>query len=72
MTNTLSQERLYTLSQVVEKLNVARHRLNYLFESRRLKAEEFVRLPNGERVYRQSDLEKIRKALFEVQENDRS
>lgn len=66
MANTLSQERLYTLSQVVEMLNVARHKLNYLFESRKLKAEEFIRLPNGERVYRQSDLEKIKTALFEV------
>ncbi len=66
MTNTLSQERLYTLSQIVEMLNVARHRLNYLFESRKLKAEDFIKLPNGERIYRQSDLEKIKRALFEV------
>lgn len=48
-------------------LNVARHKLNYLFDSRKLKAEEFLKLPNGERVYRQSDIEKIKKALFEVQ-----
>ncbi len=63
--NALS-EKLYTLSQVLQMLNVARHRFNYLFDSRRLKTEEFLKLPNGERVYRQSDLEKIRKALFEV------
>lgn len=66
MANTLSQERLYTLSQVVEKLNVARHRVSYLFDSRKLKAEDFVRLPNGERLYRESDIEKIKRALFEV------
>lgn len=66
MTDILSQERLYTLSQVVQLLNVARHRLNYLFDSRKLKAEDFLKLPNGERVYRESDLEKIRRALFEV------
>ena len=63
--NTLS-EKLYTLSQVLQTLNIARHRLNYLFDSRKLRAEEFLKLPNGERVYRESDLEKIRKALFEV------
>lgn len=63
--NTLS-EKLYTLSQVLQALNVARHKLNYLFDSRKLKAEEFLKLPNGERVYRESDLLKIRNALFEV------
>lgn len=63
--NTLS-EKLYTLSQVLQTLNVARHRFNYLFDSRKLKAEEFLKLPNGERVYRESDLDKIKRALFEV------
>jgi len=63
--NALS-EKLYTLSQVLQMLNIARHRLNYLFDSRKLKAEEFLKLPNGERVYRESDLEKIKLALFEV------
>lgn len=63
---TLSDEKLYTLTQVLQVLNIARHKLNYLFDSRKLKVEEFLKLPNGERVYRHSDLEKIRKALFEV------
>lgn len=62
----LAQEKIYTLSQLVERLDVARHRISYLFDSRKLKSEEFLRLPNGERLYRESDLEKIRKALFEV------
>lgn len=66
MTGKTLSEKLYTLSQVLQVLNVARHRLNYLFDSRKLKAEEFLKLPNGERVYRESDLEKIKKALFEV------
>ncbi len=59
-------ERLYTTSQVLKILNIARHRLNYLFDSRRLKDEEFPKLPNGHKVFRQADLERIRKVLFEV------
>lgn len=66
MTENALSEKLYTLSQILQMLNIARHRLNYLFDSRKLKAEEFLRLPNGERVYRESDLEKIKRALFEV------
>lgn len=63
----LCGEKLYTLTQVLQILNIARHRLNYLFDSRKLKAEEFLKLPNGERIYRESDLEKIKKVLFGVQ-----
>ena len=66
MTENAFAEKLYTLSQVLQTLNVARHRFNYIFDSRKLKAEEFLRLPNGERVYRESDIVKIKKALFEV------
>ena len=63
---SLTSEKLFTMSQVVQMLNIPKHRLIYLFDSRKLKAEEFLKLPNGERVYRESDLEKIKKALFEV------
>lgn len=59
-------ERLYTTSQVLKILNIARHRLNYLFDSRRLKDEEFPKLPNGHKVFRQADLERVRRVLFEV------
>lgn len=62
----LSEEKLYTLTQVVQKLNIAKHKLNYLFDSRRLKTEDFLKLPNGERVYRESDIERIKRVLFEV------
>lgn len=62
----LFEEKLYTIAQVCQMMNVAKHKLSYLFDSRKLKAEEFLKLPNGERVYRQSDVEKIKKALFEV------
>ncbi len=61
-----TSEKLFTLAQITQILNCPKHRVQYLFDSRRLKAEEFLKLPNGERVYRQSDIEKIRQALFEV------
>lgn len=62
----LSEEKLYTLGQVCQIMNVAKHKLSYLFDSRKLRAEDFPKLPSGQRVYRESDLEKIKRALFEV------
>ena len=63
MTNT---ERLLSTSEILRILNVPSYRLDYLFKSRKLKAEDFITLDNGHRVYRQRDLNKIRQALFEV------
>ncbi len=60
------EDRLLSPSEVIQILNIPRHRLIYLFDTRKLKAEEFLTLGNGRRVFRQSDLEKIKKALFEV------
>lgn len=59
-------EKLFVVSEVLRILNIPKHRLNYLFDSRRLRREDFLTLHNGHRVYRQSDLSKIREALFEV------
>ncbi len=64
---SLLNEKLFTLSQVVEMLNVPKHRLIYLFDSRKLRSEDFIRLPNGERVYRESDIPRIKQALFAIQ-----
>jgi DNA-binding transcriptional MerR regulator len=61
-----SDRQLMSVSEVLRILDIPRHRLTYLFESRKLKAEEFERLQNGQRVYRQNDLNKIKQALFEV------
>ena len=58
-------ERLLGTNEVLKLLDLPYHRLNYLFRARRLKDEDFLKL-NGQRVYRNSDLNKIRKALFEV------
>ena len=59
-------ERLLSTSEVLRILNVPSYRLDYLFKSRKLKAEDFITLDNGHRVYRQCDLNKIRNVLFEV------
>jgi len=63
MANT---ERLLSTSEILRILNVPSYRLDYLFKSRKLKAEDFTTLGNGHRVYRQSDLNRIKQALFEV------
>lgn len=62
-----SEDKLLSPSEVIQILNIPRHRLNYLFDTRRLKSEEFLRLGNGRFVFRQSDLAKIKEALFEIQ-----
>lgn len=59
-------ENLLSVSEVLRILDIPRHRLTYLFESRRLHAEDFERLQNGQRVFRQRDINKIKQALFEV------
>ena len=63
----LSQEKLYTVSDVLKLLNVPRHKLIYLFDSRRLKEEDFLRMPNGHKVFSESDISKIQQVLFKVQ-----
>jgi len=60
------EERLLSVSEVLKMLNIPRHKLVYLFESRKLKSEDFLTLDNGHRIFRQCDLERIKKALWEV------
>lgn len=62
----MQQERFLSPSEVTQILNIPRHRLKYLFESRKLKTENFTKLGNGHFVFKESDLAKIRQALFEV------
>ncbi len=62
----LDTEKLLSTSEVLRKLNIAKHKLDYLFESRKLKREDFTTLDNGHRIYRERDLQKIRQVLFEV------
>ncbi len=63
----LDTESLLSTAEVLRVLNIPGYRLEYLFKSRRLKPEEFSTLKGSKhRVYRHSDLAKIKKALFEV------
>ena len=64
MANT---ERLLSTSEILRVLNVPSYKLDYLFKSRKLRTEDFTTLDNGHRIFRQSDLDKIRQALFEVE-----
>jgi DNA-binding transcriptional MerR regulator len=57
---------LLNTGEVLRMLNIPKHKLVYLFESRKLRREDFLTLQNGQRIYRQSDLNKIREALFDV------
>ena len=60
------EDKLLSPSEVIEILNIPRHKLKYLFESRKLKAEEFTRLGNGRFVFKQSELTKIKMAMFDM------
>ncbi len=66
MQNKTVPERLYTVSEILRLLNIPRHKLVYLFDCRRLRAEDFQTMPNGHRVFCESDFEKVKAALFEV------
>ncbi len=57
---------LLNTGEVLRMLDIPKHKLVYLFESRKLRREDFLTLQNGQRVYRQSDLNKIRQALCSV------
>jgi len=59
-------ERILSTSEILRVLNVPSYRLDYLFKSRKLRSEDFTTLDNGHRIYKESDLNKIRQALFEV------
>jgi DNA-binding transcriptional MerR regulator len=59
-------ESLLSTSEVLKILNIPSYKLDYLFKSRKLRAEDFITLQNGHRVYRHDDLAKIKQALFEV------
>ncbi|KXK28783.1 MAG: hypothetical protein UZ01_02523 [Candidatus Brocadia sinica] len=59
--------RFFSLKEVLGILNIPKHRLDYLFDSRRLKSEDFLKLGNGHRVFKEGDIVKIKQALFDVQ-----
>jgi hypothetical protein len=63
---SLTNETLLSASDILRILDIPKHKLDYLFESRKLSRKGFTTLSNGHRIYKKSDLNKIRQALFEV------
>ncbi len=61
-----TSEDLLSTSEILEILDIPRYRLLYLFESRRLKEKDFIRLGNRQRLYRRSDIAKIKQVLFDM------
>ena len=62
-----TNEKLYTTSEVLELLKLPAYRLDYLFKSRRLNNNNFIRMGNGRKLFRESDISKIKEALLEVE-----
>lgn len=62
-----SNEKLFTTSEILEILQVPNYQLDYLFKSRKLHSNDFIKMGNGRKLFRESDILKIRKALFETQ-----
>jgi len=63
---SLTNETLLGTLDVLQILDIPKHKLDYLFESKKLSRKDFTTLGNGHRIYKESDLNKIRQALFEV------
>ncbi len=62
-----SNEKLFTTSEVLELLNLPNYRLDYLFKSRRLHSNDFISMGNGRKLFRESDIAKIKEVLFQVE-----
>ncbi len=60
-----NNEHLLSTAEILKILDIPYYRLDYLFRARKLRPEDFLKL-NGKRIYKYSDLGKIREALFEV------
>jgi len=59
-------EKILSTSEVLKLLDIPMYKLRYLFQVGKLRDTDFIRLGNGHRVYRGTDLAKIREALFKT------
>ena len=59
-------EKILSTSEVLKILNVPMYKLRYLFQAGKLSDDDFIKLGNGHKVYRESDIPKIKQALFET------
>ena len=62
-----SNEKLFTTSEVLELLKLPAYRLDYLFKSRKLNSRDFINMGNGRKLFRESDIARIKEALFQVE-----
>jgi len=62
-----SNEKLFTTSELLELLKLPAYRLDYLFKSRKLNSSDFISMGNGRKLYRQSNIARIKQVLFEIQ-----
>jgi len=62
-----TNEKLYTTSEVLELLRLPAYRLDYLFKSRKLNSSDFISMGNGRKLFRETDIAKIKQLLFETQ-----
>ncbi|MCP4368894.1 MAG: MerR family transcriptional regulator [Deltaproteobacteria bacterium] len=61
----LNNGEIMSAGDLVKKLNITQYKLDYLFQSRRLKDEDFQRF-GGRRIYKEKDIAKIKQALYET------
>ena len=54
--------RVYTTGEVLDELNIPKHKLDYLFDSRQILKQD-ITWRYGKRVYSQELLERIRKLV---------
>lgn len=60
-------EKLLSTADVLRLLNIPMYRLRYLFQVGKLKDTDFIKLGNGHRVFKESDIAKIKEALFLIE-----
>ncbi len=57
-------EKIFTSKDVCTILNIPFYKLQYLFDSGKIR--DVSRTTTGDRLYTEEDIQRIRKALFEV------
>lgn len=61
-----SNEPLYQTTEVLTLLGIPLHKLAYLFDSGKLHKKDFMQSSNGRRFFRESDISRIKIALFDI------
>jgi DNA-binding transcriptional MerR regulator len=59
-------QKILSTSEILKILGIPMYKLRYLFQVGKLRDDDFIKLGNGHKVYRESDIPKIKAALFEI------